>query len=146
MRLLDRHSVRYVVVGGYALGYHGYVRATGDLDIFIEVSEDNADRLVIAFQEFGFSQNMDKNLFLKKSQILRAGRPPMRLEILSEISGVSFEECYENRESVPVEDFTVHFINLETLIKNKKSTGRPKDAVDVDFLIKSRKSDRSLEE
>lgn len=146
LRLLDRHSAKYVVVGGYALGYHGYVRATGDLDVFIEVSEDNADHLVEAFKEFGFSQNIDRNLFLGTKQILRAGRPPMRLEILSEISGVSFEECYENRESVPVEDFIVNFIDFENLIKNKQATGRPKDAVDVDFLIKQKEMDSSPEE
>ena len=105
LRLLEHHSVKYVVVGGYALGYHGYVRATGDLDLFVELSESNADRLVTVFKDFGFSEGVQRELFLVKNQIVRMGRPPMRLEILTEISGVGFRECYENRERVQVENY-----------------------------------------
>ncbi len=137
LRLLKNHRVKYVVVGGYALGYHGYVRATGDLDLFVEISESNADRLIAVFQDFGFSQGVKRELFLAKNRIVRMGRPPMRLEILTEISGVGFRECYENRERVQVGDFSVNFINLENLIKNKKSTGRSKDRADVENLSKN---------
>lgn len=139
LRLLDHLNVKYVVVGGYALGYHGYIRATGDLDIFIEVSKTNAGRLDAAFKEFGFSHDSIKAMFLEKGQMVRIGRPPMRLEILTEISGVNFEMCYQNRESVEFEDFSVSFINLENLIKNKESTGRSKDRVDVEQLSKNLK-------
>jgi predicted nucleotidyltransferase len=134
------------VVDGYALGYHGYVRATGDLDLFIEVSDINADRLDSAFKEFGFSHDAIKALFLEKGQMVRIGRPPMRLEILTEISGVDFEACYESREDVELEDFSVSFINLEDLIKNKESTGRSKDKVDVEQLGKHLKQKSEQDE
>lgn len=94
LKLLDKHEVRCLIVGGYALGFHGYVRATGDLDIFVEVSEENAEKLVAVFLEFGFSAGVEKALFLDKGKMVRIGSPPLRLELLTEISGVSFEEAY----------------------------------------------------
>jgi hypothetical protein len=136
LRLLHDNDARYLVIGGYALGYHGYVRATGDLDIFVEVSERNAERLVSVFTQFGFEQGVCKELFLAKGKMVRVGNPPMRLEILTEISGVTFDECYVKCERVVIQGVSICFIDLGSLIKNKNSTGRAKDKIDVENLKK----------
>ena len=97
LKLLDHRKVKYLVVGGYALGYHGYVRATGDLDLFIEVSDINADRLDVAFKEFGFSHDSIKALFLEKGQMVRIGRPGagqiLSLSLKSFILGLKLSRC-----------------------------------------------------
>ena len=140
LRLLTKYDVRYVVVSGYALGYHGYVRATGDLDLFVEISQENATRLVLVFREFGIDQGVTEEIFLEAGKMIRIGRPPLRLEILTQISGVSFQQCYSSREIVQIDDFHVCFIDLGNLIKNKKSTGRTKDIADVEYLQKNQEN------
>src|SRR4051812_2416745 len=95
LRSLSANAIRYVVIGGYAVAYHGYVRYTGDLDIFVELSVDSAAKLVSALGQFGFNApELKPALFLRKGRIVRLGYEPMRLEILNEIDGVSFEQCY----------------------------------------------------
>lgn len=138
LRLLNVNQVNYLIVGGYALGFHGYVRATGDLDVFVEVSEDNATHLEKAFKEFGFEQGVNKSLFLEKGKMLRIGYPPLRLEILTEITGVEFKEAYKNCDKIEFEGETIHFIGFQDLIKNKLATGRLKDRVDVEKLMKTK--------
>lgn len=134
LKLLSEHDVRYMIVGGYATGYHGYVRATGDLDIFVEVSESNAKKLVQTFKDFGFDAGVTEDLFLEKGKMVRAGHPPLRLEILTEITGVSFEDCYASCEEIEIDDVKIRFIGLGNLLKNKSSTGRTKDKLDVEML------------
>lgn len=134
LKLLDKHEVRCLIVGGYALGFHGYVRATGDLDIFVEVSEENAEKLVAVFLEFGFASGVEKALFLDKGKMVRIGRPPLRLELLTEISGVSFAEAYASSQSIAISDFHIRFIDYYHLIKNKDAAGRPKDKADIEEL------------
>jgi hypothetical protein len=134
LRLLSDNGVRYLIVGGYATGFHGYVRATGDLDVFVEVSEDNAQRLAETFRQFGFEGGVAKDLFLAKGKMVRVGNPPLRLEILTEISGVTFEECYGSCIRTTIDDVEVNFIDLGNLLKNKRSTGRTKDKLDVEIL------------
>lgn len=134
LRLLSAHEVRYMIVGGYATGYHGYVRATGDLDIFVEVSENNAEKLVQTFIDFGFDAGVTKDLFLAKGKMVRVGHPPLRLEILTEITGVSFEDCYASSEEIEIDSLRIRFIDMYHLLKNKSSTGRTKDRLDVEML------------
>ncbi len=134
LKLLSAHKVRYMIVGGYATGYHGYVRATGDLDIFVEVSESNADKLVQTFRDFGFDAGVTKDLFLAKGKMVRVGHPPLRLEILTEITGVTFEDCYTSCEEIEIDDVKIRFIDMYHLLKNKSSTGRTKDKLDVEML------------
>ncbi len=138
LKLLDKHKVRCMIIGDYALGFHGYVRATGDLDVFVEVSEENADKLVAVFLEFGFASGVAKELFLEKGKMVRIGRPPLRLELLTEISGVTFEEAYVSAELITICDFHVRFIDLLHLVKNKDAAGRPKDKADIEELKKYR--------
>ena len=95
LKLLKEHDVHYLLIGGYAVGYHGYARATEDMDIWVAIHPDNAQKLVSTLKAFGFDDpNLKPELFLQKPKIIRMGFPPMRLEITTSISGVEFDECY----------------------------------------------------
>ncbi|MGB4950982.1 MAG: hypothetical protein WBO55_10155 [Rhizobiaceae bacterium] len=123
------------MIGGYAVGYHGYPRATNDLDVWVAVHSDNAERLVDVLQAFGFSVPMlSKELFLQERKVVRMGMPPMRIEILTSISGVTFEECYADRITDEIDDIPVNLIDLEHLKQNKKASGRYKDLSDLEHL------------
>jgi len=135
LRLLNANAIRYVVIGGYAVAFHGYLRYTGDLDVFVELSAENADKLVRALQEFGFDlPELKPSLFLRKGRVVRMGREPMRLEILNQIDGVTFEECYQKRRVSKLGTLKINFISLPELLKNKTATGRQKDRADVEAL------------
>lgn len=137
LRSLNRHGVEYLVVGGYAVGYHGFVRATGDLDVFVGITPANAGNLVAAFHDFGFNvPELTPVVFLEKGRIVRIGVPPLRLEVMNEISGVSFAECYVRRIEETIDGVRINFIDREKLIDNKRSAGRPKDLADVDALTR----------
>ncbi|MBI5759240.1 MAG: hypothetical protein HZA46_12045, partial [Planctomycetales bacterium] len=137
LRLLTVHKVRYVVVGGYAVALYGYVRYTGDIDVFVESSNANAKKLVQVFKEFGYDvPNLSEELFSTAGKLIRVGRPPNRLEVLTQISGVTFGECYRDRVVCRAEDVDVNFVSKDLLLRNKKASGRPKDLVDVEHLLK----------
>jgi len=128
LRLLNSHNVRYLLVGGYAVGYHGYPRATGDMDIWIEISEVNSKKVVSAFRDFGMpDETISEGLFLEKNKVIRMGVPPVRLEVITSASGVSFKKCYSNREVIEIDGISTNFISLQDLKKNKHAAGRHKD-------------------
>jgi len=94
LKLLNEHEVRYLLIGGYAVGYYGYVRATADMDLWVPRERENAQRLVAVLRAFGFGvPELKAELFLKENQIIRMGVPPMRIELGTSISGVEFEAC-----------------------------------------------------
>ena len=135
LKLLNFHQVDYLLIGGYAVGYYGFVRATGDMDIWVRISPNNAKNIVNALIEFGFAvPNLSAELFLKEEQIIRMGVPPLRLEILTTISGVVFTECFKNRLVVQIDDLDVNMINLEDLKRNKSASRRLKDLLDLENL------------
>jgi hypothetical protein len=135
LKLLNFHEVKYLLVGGFAVGYHGYPRATGDMDIWIAVTSKNAQKMVIVLQEFGFNiPQLSPDLFLKRRQVIRMGMPPIRIEILTEISGVNFEECYNDRVVDFIDEIEVNIISCKNLKINKKASGRPKDLYDLEYL------------
>jgi len=135
LRLLNDREVRYLVIGGYAVGYHGYPRATNDLDVWIAIAPDNAARVVEALEDFGFgSAELTTDLFLKEDSIIRMGLPPMRIEILTTISGVSFETCYQDRVEGVFGGTEVTLISLDDLKRNKRASGRYKDLDDLEHL------------
>lgn len=135
LRLLKEHDVRYLLIGGYAVGYHGYVRATEDMDIWVAVHPDNAEKLVATLKAFGFNApNVTPELFLQKPKIIRMGYPPMRLEISTSISGVEFDDCYASRIVDKIDSIEVNVIDLENLKKNKNASGRLKDKADLEEL------------
>ena len=135
LRLLNSHGVKYLVVGGYAVGYYGYPRATGDMDIWIEVSKSNAAKTAQALRDFGMPEKeATEYLFLEKDKIIRMGVPPVRIEVITGASGVNFDECYMRREMIDIDDIPVNFISLEDLKINKKACGRFKDMEDLKQL------------
>jgi len=135
LRLLSVHQVEYLIIGGYAVGYHGYPRATVDLDIWIAINSDNAAKIVSVLREFGFDPpELSEDLFLKEWQIIRMGVPPLRVEIATTISGVDFRDCYNEKVTDMLDDIEVNFINLEKLKINKKASGRHQDLADIEHL------------
>ncbi len=135
LQLLNAHQIKYLLIGGYAVGYHGYPRATVDMDIWVAIHPQNAARIVAALKEFGFDlPDLDSSLFLEEGKVIRMGVPPMRLEIVTSISGVTFEECYADRVVDVVDETEVNLISLHHLKQNKLASGRYKDLNDLENL------------
>ena len=140
--LLNDHDVEYVLIGGWAFGYHAVPRYTGDFDFFLRCDRDNARRIMKVLQEFGMGEmpGFEKD-FLQPGTIIQFGMSPNRIDILTEIDGVSFEEVWDTRVTGLVDDVEVPLISRESLIKNKIASARPKDLADVDALRKMEKGD-----
>ena len=135
LRLLRARGVEYLVVGGWAVIYHGYPRATDDLDVWIAVSPTNAERIVSVFREFGFDiPELSADLFLKDDSLVRIGLAPVRIEVMTSISGVNFTDCYSRRLETELDEEPVNLINLRYLRQNKKASGRLKDLSDLENL------------
>ena len=135
LRLLNTHRVEYLLIGGYAVGYHGYPRATADLDIWVAVSPENAARLLAALREFGFAgQGLTVNDLLQERRVLRMGVPPLRIEVLTTISGVEFGQCYQQRIVDVIDGIEVNIIKSEDLKQNKRAAARHKDLGDLEHL------------
>jgi hypothetical protein len=134
LRLLNENNVKYLLIGGYAVGYYGYPRPTGDMDIWVRVDEENAEKTVKALNEFGFFSSELKVLLLKKFQVIRMGIPPFRLEVSTYIDGVAFDECFAAREIVDFDGVPTNLISLRHLKINKKASGRYKDLNDLENL------------
>ena len=133
--MLNAHKVEYLLIGGYAVSYHGYPRATADMDIWIAVRPANADRVVAALKEFGFDlPDLSPELFLRQWQIIRLGVPPARIEIATTISGVDFAECYAERVEETLDGVSVNLISLDHLKLNKAASGRHQDLADLEHL------------
>jgi hypothetical protein len=135
LRLLASHAVEYLLIGGYAVGYYGYPRSTQDMDVWIAISPQNAERMVAALREFGFgTPNLSADLFLARDSIVRMGHPPMRIEVMMTISGVRFEDCFAERVVGSIDGVAVNLISLNHLKINKKASGRHKDLDDLENL------------
>jgi hypothetical protein len=132
LRSLNLKKVEYLIIGGYAVVYHGYPRSTGDFDIWISNAPENAYRTVEALEEFGFSCTVD--LLLQDNQVVRMGMPPLRIEVLTTIDGVNFSDCYATRVTANVDGVEASFISLPCLKENKKASGRSKDVNDLEHL------------
>lgn len=121
--------------GGYAVGFHGFVRATGDLDIFVGISEKNAKALLATFRQFGFTDpELRMEVFQEPGKIVRIGIPPLRIEVMNQISGVAFDAAFRKRLTARIGGMETFFIDLESLLKNKRSAGRLRDLADVEAL------------
>ncbi|MDP2981830.1 MAG: hypothetical protein Q8O92_00685 [Candidatus Latescibacter sp.] len=135
IQLLNENRVEYLVVGGYAVGFHGHPRYTKDLDIWIKISQDNARKVLFVIGQFGFgSLGLTNEDFLIPGQIIQMGYLPVRIDIISTVDGVDFDECYKNKEEIEIDGTKVYFIDLENLKKNKKTTGRLQDLADLENL------------
>lgn len=133
--LLIANQAEYMIVGGYAVGIHGHPRFTGDLDIWLNPTFENAEKILRVVEQFGFSSfNLTVSDFTKEGNIIQLGNPPLRIDLLTQIDGVSFSDCYQNRKIVDIEGLQVNFIGYEDLLKNKKASGRLRDLDDLNNL------------
>jgi predicted nucleotidyltransferase len=132
LKLFNNLGVEYLLIGGYAVGVYGHVRATNDIDIWIAVTDDNISKVKQALTEFGFSNANDLNIVFGK--MTRMGIPPFRVELLTDISGVTFTECYARREVKHLGGLEVPVITLSDLLANKIASGRDKDLLDAKEL------------
>jgi len=143
IRLCNEHFVKYLVIGGYAVSIHGYPRSTKDIDVCIEMSELNASKMVSVINEFGFgSLELNKEDFLKKDLITQLGFPPLRIDILNDLDGVSFEEAWNNKKVVAFENVPVNFIGYNELLIVKQKSGRLQDIADIEKLKKRNKENK----
>ncbi|HBM17340.1 MAG TPA: hypothetical protein DD381_13515 [Lentisphaeria bacterium] len=135
LRLLENNSVKYMIVGGYAVAFHGYPRFTKDIDIFFDSSNDNIQKIIKSLLEFGFNKKeLDKELFSTSGNVITFGVEPIRVDLINEIDGVSFKEAFPKIIRGIYGDITVSFIGRKELIKNKLSTKRLKDKADIEEL------------
>src|SRR6516165_9883352 len=133
LKCLNSAKVEYLLVGGYPVSFYGYARATADIDVWIRVNKENAGRVSRALIEFGFDPaNVRPELFLRKGKIFRIGVPPLRIDILTRISGVTLEKCYPERTGARIDGIRVPVIGLNDLKKNKRASGRLKDLDDLE--------------
>lgn len=135
LRLLNEFQVEYLLIGGYAVSYHGYPRTTADMDIWIAMGPENAKRVVAMLREFGFGEtDLSTDLFTQPNQVTQMGIPPVRIEILTTISGVDFAEAYAQRVVDVIDEVPVTLISREHLKINKLASGRLKDLADLENL------------
>jgi predicted nucleotidyltransferase len=135
VKLLIEKEVEYLIVGGYAVGIHGHPRYTGDLDVWINPTKENAEKVLETVNQFGFSYfNFKVEDFTTEGNVIQLGNPPLRIDLLTEIDGVKFDECYLNTKEVNIDNLMVKFISYKDLIKNKLSTGRHRDLDDIENL------------
>ena len=134
-RLLEKHRVDYIIVGGYAVSFHGFPRFTKDIDIFFDTSQANIERLRRALVEFGFTEHdLPHDMFTTKGNIITFGVAPVRIDLVNDIDGVTYAEAKPNVVRGRYGQTEVTFIGLQELIRNKRATPRAKDKADVEEL------------
>jgi len=135
LQLLNSADVEYLLVGGYAVGVHGYPRTTGDLDIWVASSLANADKLTRVLLDFGFSaETVNTGMFTKPNQVIRMGVPPVAIDVITSATGVEFDACYPRRQIQTIDGIDVAIIHPDDLKTNKKASGRSKDLDDLENL------------
>ena len=135
LRAFADAEVRFLVVGAYALAHHGHPRATGDLDVWVEPSPSNAPRVLRALAAFGAPMNeITEEDFVQPGVVFQIGVPPGRIDVLTELSGITFAEAWPEREPGRFGDLTVDFLGRQAFIRNKRATGRLKDLGDIEDL------------
>ncbi len=139
IELLEKNEVKYLLIGGYAVGFHGFPRYTGDLDIFIAISELNSERILAVFKEFGFGDlGLESSDFLEEEIVVEIGREPLKIQILTGIDGVTFEECQSDRAQLDLGTLRIPVISFDALLKNKAASPRAKDKIDLEELRRIR--------
>lgn len=135
IELLNSNKVKYLLVGGYAIAFHGHPRYTKDLDIWLEMSEENAENVIKALTDFGFGDlDVSTEDFLHEGMVVQLGYPPNRIDLINSPDGVDFTECYASRIEIEIDGLKISLIDLENLKKNKKASGRLQDLADLEKL------------
>jgi len=135
IELLNENEVKYLVIGGYAVNFHGYPRYTRDIDFWIWMNEENIDKLIDVLRKFGFASlglNMDD--FMSPKNIIQLGYEPQRIDLLVDANGADFESCFERKTEEDVDGVSIKFLSIEDLIIVKKEAGRFKDLADAEEL------------
>jgi predicted nucleotidyltransferase len=133
IQCLNAHEVRYLLVGGWAVGIHGNPRATKDIDFLVAVDDENVDRLLAALRRFR-APTVARTVFQKPGNVFRMGASPIQIDIINEASGVFFDDCFARRELIVVDGLPISTISKEDLIRNKRASGRHRDLADVEAL------------
>ena len=135
LQILLNNKVRFLVVGAYAMGVYGYPRATGDIDIWVEASSENSEKIHQSLSEFGAPlSEVTKTTFCEEGIVFQIGVAPRRIDIITKIDGVDFNKAYSDKQKIEIEGIKIPFLSKEDLIKNKESTGREKDKLDAKYL------------
>ncbi|MCT7953055.1 hypothetical protein NG798_24975 [Ancylothrix sp. C2] len=135
IQLLNENQIKYLVIGGYAVAIHGHPRYTKDIDIWVEMSSENASKLMTALDQFGFgSLGLCAQDFQTPDQIIQLGYPPNRIDLITTPDGIDFETCYSSKKEIVIDNIPVKFIDIENLKKNKKASGRLQDLADLESL------------
>ena len=135
IRLCNKHQVEYLVVGGLAVVVHGYPRFTGDMDIWMKISDDNAKKMLEVIKDFGMtSLGITKADLLEKDGVIQFGVRPVRIDIMNDLAGISFDEAYEKKKQLTRADVVINFIGLNDLLISKKVAGRKQDKADIQKL------------
>jgi hypothetical protein len=136
LKLLEDNSVRYLIVGGYAVAFHGFPRLTKDIDFYFDGSIENVKKIINSLVEFGFPEkDLSFDMFTSEGNIITFGVEPVRVDFLNQISGVDFKEAWDNKIRGKYGNVEVNFIGRTQLIKNKTATDRPKDKLDAEELL-----------
>ncbi len=140
IRLLNVNDVKYLVIGGFAVAYHGYPRYTKDIDFWVWAHPENAEKVIKTIKDFGFGMmGFQIEDLLNPENVIQLGYEPNRIDLLVDLEGLDFETSFANCQEAEFEGMPIHFINLEDLVKNKLLTGRLKDKVDAQTLIRKNK-------
>lgn len=131
---LNANGVEYLIVGGYAVGYHGHVRTTGDLDVLIRCSPENARQVVAALDDFGMPHPELEQYLAVPGKMYAFGRPPLRIDLITRVDGLEFDDAYAARETLEIDGVTVPFVGLNHLRQNRAASGRLKDLADLESL------------
>lgn len=135
LELFNAHKVKYLIVGGYALAYHGAPRYTGGIDIFIKPDNENAACILQALKEFGFgSVGLTEEDFISPNKVVQLGQPPVRIDIVTSISGVTWDDAFSECEKGKYGDILAYYIGRKHYIINKRASGRKKDLADLEAL------------
>jgi hypothetical protein len=133
--ILLGNKARFLIVGAYAMAAYGYPRATGGFDIWVETTPDNSRKIYKCLSEFGAPlSEITEKTFMEKGIVFQIGVSPRRIDIITDIDGVSFKEAFQNKKEIEIENLKIPFLSKSDLIKNKESTGREKDKLDIKYL------------
>jgi predicted nucleotidyltransferase len=139
LSLLSRHKVKYCIIGAFAVAFYAKPRYTKDIDILVEPSSENAEKILKVLEEFGFKElAISRDDLTTEGNILQLGYEPLRIDLLTNLEGFLFEDIWQNRNEGEYGAQTVYFIGLDDLIRSKKLAGRPEDRIDVELLKKAR--------
>ena len=135
IELLNAHQVEYLIVGGYALAFHGHPRYTKEIDVWIATHPEYAHKRLTVLKAFGFaSLSLSQQAFLEKENIIQLGFPPNRIDILTSVDGIQFADSFSESSTIEIDGIAIHLIGIHKLIENKTASGRLQDLADVEKL------------